>query len=181
MPRSRSGAPDGSECIWHRAAIHTRWAMRISRARSNTSLAGLVSARSRLHLRARVLRARQPRAQVGAAFGGVFIANEKFAYETAEQALESGEADAVAFGKLFIANPDLPKRFALGAPLNEPRASEFYVGGANGYTDYPRLAGTAIGVGLERGPCARKDAGFFRRIGALQLEAPPHLGRGMAG
>jgi 2,4-dienoyl-CoA reductase-like NADH-dependent reductase (Old Yellow Enzyme family) len=71
------------------------------------------------------------------AFGGVFIANEKFTYESAERAVEKGDADAVAFGKLFIANPDLPRRFALRAPLNEPRTSEFYAGGANGYTDYP--------------------------------------------
>ena len=71
-----------------------------------------------------------------AAFGGVYIANEKFQYETAEQAVESAEADAVAFGKLFIANPDLPRRFALRAQLNEPRVPEFYAGGAEGYTDY---------------------------------------------
>jgi len=74
-----------------------------------------------------------------AAFGGVYIANEKFTYETAEQAVEAGEADAVAFGKLFIANPDLPRRFALRAPFNEPRVPEFYAGGAEGYTDYPSL------------------------------------------
>jgi 2,4-dienoyl-CoA reductase-like NADH-dependent reductase (Old Yellow Enzyme family) len=75
-----------------------------------------------------------------AAFGGIYIANEKFTYETAEQAVEAGEADAVAFGKLFIANPDLPQRFALGAPLNEPKVAEFYAGGVIGYTDYPNLA-----------------------------------------
>jgi 2,4-dienoyl-CoA reductase-like NADH-dependent reductase (Old Yellow Enzyme family) len=75
-----------------------------------------------------------------AAFGGVYIANEKFTYESAEQAIEAGEADAVAFGKLFIANPDLPRRFALQAPLNELRVPEFYSGGAHGYTDYPSLA-----------------------------------------
>jgi 2,4-dienoyl-CoA reductase-like NADH-dependent reductase (Old Yellow Enzyme family) len=75
-----------------------------------------------------------------AAFGGAYIANEKFTYETAEQAIEAGEADAVAFGKLFIANPDLPRRFALQAPLNEPRTAEFYSGGPHGYTDYPSLA-----------------------------------------
>jgi 2,4-dienoyl-CoA reductase-like NADH-dependent reductase (Old Yellow Enzyme family) len=74
------------------------------------------------------------------AFGGPFIANEKFTQETAERAVESGDADAVAFGKLFIANPDLPRRFASGAPLNEPRPSGFYAGGASGYTDYPSLA-----------------------------------------
>ena len=75
-----------------------------------------------------------------AAFGGVYIANEKFTYETAERAVAAGEADAVAFGKLFIANPDLPQRFALRAPLNEVRAAEFYTGGASGYTDYPSLS-----------------------------------------
>jgi 2,4-dienoyl-CoA reductase-like NADH-dependent reductase (Old Yellow Enzyme family) len=75
-----------------------------------------------------------------AAFGGVYIANEKFTFETAERTLESGEADAVAFGKLFIANPDLPERFALRAPLNEARPAEFYAGGAQGYTDYPSLS-----------------------------------------
>jgi 2,4-dienoyl-CoA reductase-like NADH-dependent reductase (Old Yellow Enzyme family) len=40
---------------------------------------------------------------------------------------------------LFIANPDLPRRFKLGAPLNEPKVPEFYAGGAAGYTDYPAL------------------------------------------
>jgi 2,4-dienoyl-CoA reductase-like NADH-dependent reductase (Old Yellow Enzyme family) len=76
-----------------------------------------------------------------AAFGGAYIANEKFTYETAEQAVETGDADAVAFGKLFIANPDLPGRFASRAPLNEPKVPEFYAGGAEGYTDYPALSG----------------------------------------
>jgi 2,4-dienoyl-CoA reductase-like NADH-dependent reductase (Old Yellow Enzyme family) len=73
------------------------------------------------------------------AFGGVYVVNEKFTQETASVALQAGDADAVAFGKLFIANPDLPARFASGAPLNEPRMAEFYAGGANGYTDYPVL------------------------------------------
>jgi 2,4-dienoyl-CoA reductase-like NADH-dependent reductase (Old Yellow Enzyme family) len=74
-----------------------------------------------------------------AAFGGVYVANEKFSFETATQALRDHDADAIAFGKLFIANPDLPQRFRLAAPLNEPRVPEFYAGGAVGYTDYPVL------------------------------------------
>jgi 2,4-dienoyl-CoA reductase-like NADH-dependent reductase (Old Yellow Enzyme family) len=74
-----------------------------------------------------------------AAFGGVFVANEKYTLETATQALAAGEADAVAFGKLFIANPDLPRRFELRAALNEPKVPQFYSGGAEGYTDYPPL------------------------------------------
>jgi 2,4-dienoyl-CoA reductase-like NADH-dependent reductase (Old Yellow Enzyme family) len=71
------------------------------------------------------------------AFGGVYIANEKFTLETAELAIERGEADAVAFGVLFIANPDLPHRFAAKAPLNAPRPELFYASGEEGYTDYP--------------------------------------------
>lgn len=74
-------------------------------------------------------------------FGGVYIANEKFTLETANEAIEKGEADAVAFGVLFIANPDLPKRFATKAPLNTPRPELFYASGPEGYTDYPTLEG----------------------------------------
>jgi 2,4-dienoyl-CoA reductase-like NADH-dependent reductase (Old Yellow Enzyme family) len=77
--------------------------------------------------------------QLKAAFGGGFIANEKFTKSSAEEVLASGEADAVAFGKLFLANPDLPHRFALSAPLNEPNPATFYASGPEGYTDYPFL------------------------------------------
>ena len=73
-------------------------------------------------------------------FGGVYVANESHTRDSAEQLLRAGEADAVAFGKLFIANPDLPKRFALNAPLNEPDPQTFYADGPQGYTDYPTLA-----------------------------------------
>jgi 2,4-dienoyl-CoA reductase-like NADH-dependent reductase (Old Yellow Enzyme family) len=73
------------------------------------------------------------------AFGGIYIANEKFTKATAEKTIESGEADAVAFGQLFIANPDLPQRFASNAPLNAPHFKTFYSDGPAGYTDYPVL------------------------------------------
>ena len=73
------------------------------------------------------------------AFGGPLIANEGFDQKSAEQILADGKADAVAFGKLFIANPDLPARFAKGAPLNPWDSATFYSGGAKGYTDYPAL------------------------------------------
>ena len=73
------------------------------------------------------------------AFGGPLIANEGFDQKNAEQILEAGKADAVAFGKLFIANPDLPQRFAKAAPLNPWDSATFYSGGAKGYTDYPAL------------------------------------------
>jgi 2,4-dienoyl-CoA reductase-like NADH-dependent reductase (Old Yellow Enzyme family) len=72
-------------------------------------------------------------------FGGVFIANDGFTAETAQAALDAGEADAVAWGKLFIANPDLPRRLKLSAPLNPPVPSTFYGGDLRGYTDYPAL------------------------------------------
>ena len=78
--------------------------------------------------------------QLKEAFGGVYIANEKMTRESAEQVVASGEADAVAFGQLFIANPDLPKRLELNAPLNAPQPETFYHPGAEGYVDYPALA-----------------------------------------
>ena len=76
------------------------------------------------------------------AFAGVYIANENFTRESAGQALADEVADAVAFGRAFIANPDLVARFALKAPLNSWDDQTFYVGGAKGYIDYPTLPGT---------------------------------------
>jgi 2,4-dienoyl-CoA reductase-like NADH-dependent reductase (Old Yellow Enzyme family) len=73
------------------------------------------------------------------AFGGVYIANQQFTQQTAEQTIAAGEADAVAFGVLFIANPDLPARFAAGAPLTSPDPTTFYSPGPKGYTDYAAL------------------------------------------
>ncbi|AIO69367.1 alkene reductase [Burkholderia oklahomensis] len=81
--------------------------------------------------------------QLKAAFGGPFIANENFTLESAQAALETGRADAVAWGKLFIANPDLPRRFELNAPLNQPNSATFYSEGETGYTDYPALESAA--------------------------------------
>ena len=72
-------------------------------------------------------------------FGGVYIANEQFTFETANEVLAKGEADAVAFGKLFIANPDLPRRFAESAPLSQPEPRTFYSHGPEGYIDQPSL------------------------------------------
>jgi 2,4-dienoyl-CoA reductase-like NADH-dependent reductase (Old Yellow Enzyme family) len=72
-------------------------------------------------------------------FGGVYIANEKFTFESAQQALADGWADAVAFGKLSIANPDLPRRFREQKYNDLQPVPTFYGGGAQGYTDYPCL------------------------------------------
>jgi 2,4-dienoyl-CoA reductase-like NADH-dependent reductase (Old Yellow Enzyme family) len=74
------------------------------------------------------------------AFGGIYMANDGFTAETAQRVLAAGEADAVAWGKWFIANPDLPRRLQLSAPLNTPDTTTFYGGTEHGYTDYPTLA-----------------------------------------
>jgi 2,4-dienoyl-CoA reductase-like NADH-dependent reductase (Old Yellow Enzyme family) len=66
------------------------------------------------------------------AFGGVYIANESFTSETAKAVVASGEADAVAFGKLLISNPDLQHRLALNAPLSPWNAVTFYSQGGEG-------------------------------------------------
>jgi len=73
------------------------------------------------------------------AFGGLFVANEGFDGASAQADLDAGNADAIAFGKLFIANPDLPRRLEEHAPLNAPQPATFYSDGAQGYTDYPSL------------------------------------------
>ena len=75
-----------------------------------------------------------------AAFGGVYIVNERFSKTQAEEAILAGEADAVAFGKAFLANPDLVRRLADDIPLNEWDTATFYTPGAKGYTDYPVMA-----------------------------------------
>jgi len=75
-------------------------------------------------------------------FGGAAIANDRLTFAQAEEIVASGEADAAAWGELFIANPDLPKRFFTHAPLNAPDPSTYYGNngeGARGYTDYPFL------------------------------------------
>ena len=77
--------------------------------------------------------------QMKDAFGGVYIVNEGFTKETAEKAIADGVADAVAFGKLIISNPDLVARFKSDAPLNDWDMPTFYSGGPKGYTDYPAL------------------------------------------
>jgi len=73
------------------------------------------------------------------AYEGTLIVCGGYDQARAEQVLEQGQADAVAFGQLYIANPDLVERFKLNAPLNKPHAATFYGGDAKGYTDYPSL------------------------------------------
>jgi N-ethylmaleimide reductase len=77
-------------------------------------------------------------------FEGPFIAAEGFSRESGEQWLREGRADLIAYGKAFLANPDLVERWWQGAPLNEPDKATFYTTGARGYTDYPKLAEAAL-------------------------------------
>ncbi len=74
------------------------------------------------------------------AYKGTLIVCGGYDKARAEQVIAQGEADLVAFGQLYIANPDLVERFKLNAPLNEPDVATFYGGNEKGYTDYPALA-----------------------------------------
>ncbi|OYU94079.1 MAG: alkene reductase [Bacteroidetes bacterium B1(2017)] len=83
-----------------------------------------------------------PRDVIGT-FGGLtkhaLMANGGYTRETGEQELEKGIAKMISYGALFLANPDLPKRFELNAELNHPDRATMYGGGEKGYTDYPTL------------------------------------------
>jgi N-ethylmaleimide reductase len=70
-------------------------------------------------------------------YRGVYLANGGFNKEAGARLLSGGGADAIVYGKLFLANPDLPERFRRDAPLNQPDQSTFYAQGERGYTDYP--------------------------------------------
>jgi N-ethylmaleimide reductase len=91
-------------------------------------LPGVLDATSPDHAMARLLREK---------FHGPLIINGGFGRDTGNAVLAADLADLVSFGTLFLANPDLPERFAESAPLNEPRRDTFYTGGASGYIDYP--------------------------------------------
>ena len=72
-------------------------------------------------------------------YQGKLILNSDYRLEDAAAALTSGRADAIAFGRTFLANPDLPARLKVNAPLNEADVATYYTQGAEGYTDYPTL------------------------------------------
>ena len=78
-------------------------------------------------------------------FEGVYLANGGFTKESGEKALAENRADAIVYGKSFLANPDLPERFKRNAELNTPDVSTFYSNtGEKGYTDYPTLEQAAV-------------------------------------
>ena len=74
-------------------------------------------------------------------FRGTYIANNRYDKELAAQALESGLADLVSFGRPFIGNPDLVQRFRDGLPLVDAPQETYYGGDEKGYSDWPTLAG----------------------------------------
>lgn len=76
---------------------------------------------------------------IRAAYQGTLVSNMGYTAKEADQDIAAGKIDAIAFGVPYLANPDLPERFAQGADLNEPNPATFYVPGAEGYNDYPRL------------------------------------------
>ncbi len=78
-------------------------------------------------------------ADMKAAFDGVFIANGNFDAAEAAEWIREGKADAIAFGRLFLANPDLPQRIREDGPYNAHDPETYYGGGAEGYVDYPSL------------------------------------------
>ncbi|MFL6172833.1 MAG: N-ethylmaleimide reductase [Marmoricola sp.] len=80
------------------------------------------------------------RTDLRAAFGGAIVGAGNYTTEKAERLVGLGLIDAAAFGRAFIANPDLPERIRTGAELNEPVPATFYGGDAEGYTDYPAVA-----------------------------------------
>ncbi|HWK70206.1 alkene reductase [Pollutimonas sp. M17] len=82
-------------------------------------------------------------AEIRGQFGGPVIVNENYDIATAQSMVSQGRADAVAFGKAFIANPDLVARLKAGASLNDWDPGTFYTAGPKGYIDYPFLSGAA--------------------------------------
>jgi N-ethylmaleimide reductase len=78
-------------------------------------------------------------ARLRSLYAGNLVLNNGYDFATAQEALKSGAADAIAFGRLLLANPDLVERFRRGAPLNAPEVQTFYSGEEKGYTDYPCL------------------------------------------
>lgn len=88
-------------------------------------------------------------AEIRDAFDGALVANGNYDVDRANEAIERGYADLVAFGRAFLANPDLPRRLHDGLPLNVPDEETFYNGDERGYTDYPTWEQLQNGVSVE--------------------------------
>lgn len=90
-------------------------------------------------------RSEQPRLspEIRQVFSGPLVLNSDYLGGTAQEALDSGVADAISFGRTFLANPDLPERLRAGAPLNPDVMATWYSQGPEGYIDYPTLEAVA--------------------------------------
>ena len=75
-------------------------------------------------------------------YSGKIVVNSDYDGPSGQARLDEGIADGIAFGRAFLANPDLVERIRTQAPLNQPDSSTFYWGGAEGYVDYPALPET---------------------------------------
>jgi N-ethylmaleimide reductase len=73
-------------------------------------------------------------------FQGVLMSNGSYTRESGESTVAAGAADAIVYGRPYIANPDLVERFSKQAPLNDVNYDRLYGGGSDGYSDYPALA-----------------------------------------
>ena len=159
MPPSRSSAPDASACTSLRAAT----AHGISDSNPTATFSYVARELGRRKIAFIAAREHVGPDSIGPhlkqLFGGVFVANEAIDQKTGQQLLDEGKADAVAFGKLFIANPDLPARFAKHAPLNRPEPNTFYAPGPHGYIDYPPSADRRPSCICCRRRAQRKNAG----------------------
>ncbi|HEU0045330.1 alkene reductase [Sphingomonas sp.] len=82
--------------------------------------------------------------QIREAFSGPLILNQDYSFEEGQADVEGGRADAIAWGRAFIANPDLPERFRQGAPIAKDNMRTWYTPGPEGYTDYPALEAAVI-------------------------------------
>lgn len=88
-------------------------------------------------------------------FKGCYIANNGYDLELALEARRRNFADLIAFGRLYIANPDLVERLRAGAPLNTPDRATFFGGGAEGYLDYPFVRSSELQVGKADAPATQ--------------------------
>ena len=91
-------------------------------------------------------------------YNGTLIAAGGFTPCTAKCAIEDGHYDLVAFGRWFLANPDLPERIKSGSPLNVYDREKFYSSGSLGYTDYPNMSGT-MGITSKYSLMKQEDLG----------------------
>jgi N-ethylmaleimide reductase len=109
-------------------------------------------------------------------YRGTYLLGAGQTQESAERHLAAGNADAIAFGSAFLANPDLPERFGGGAALNAPKPALFYAAGAAGYIDYPTLAAASAHRALRLHDYGSVDGLRLDTLGQKTSTTPPGAG-----